>query len=94
MSGMPFGRGADPTDESLSNQGETKVTPATALTARIRAEFLEMPGLKLTLPQARRLWNVDEASCQQALATLAAEDFLYQTRSGAYVLLPSASGLR
>jgi hypothetical protein len=71
-----------------------QVTPATALTARIRAEFLEMPGLKLTLPQARRLWNVDEASCQQALATLAAEDFLYLTRSGAYVLLPSASGLR
>jgi hypothetical protein len=50
-----------------------------------------MPGLKLTLPQARRLWNVDEALCLQALRTLAAEDFLYQTRSGAYVLLPSAS---
>jgi hypothetical protein len=70
---------------------QKKVTPVMALTARIRAEFLEMPGLKLTLPQARRLWNVDEALCGQALDMLAAEGFLYQTRSGAYVLLPSVS---
>jgi DNA-binding IclR family transcriptional regulator len=67
------------------------VTPPKALTARIRAEFLEMPGLKLTLPQACRLWNVDDASCRHALATLAAEGFLTQTRSGAYVLMGAVS---
>jgi hypothetical protein len=29
------------------------------LETRIRAEFAEMPGLKLTLPQASRLFNVE-----------------------------------
>lgn len=29
-----------------------------ALTERIRGEFLEMPGLKLTTAQACRLWNL------------------------------------
>jgi len=33
------------------------------LVTRIQMEFLEMPGLRLTSPQARRLWNLDEASC-------------------------------
>lgn len=40
------------------------------LQARIRAEFSEMPGLKLTLAQATRLFNVDAARCQGALARL------------------------
>ena len=71
-----------------------KVTPVSALSMRIRAEFLEMPGLKLTLPQARRLWHLDETSCRHALTALAAEGFLYQTRTGAYVLMPSVSGVR
>ena len=31
------------------------------LAVRIRAEFAEMPGLKLTLPQASRLFNVSGA---------------------------------
>src|SRR5437867_4466585 len=32
------------------------------LLIRIRAEYREMPGLKLTLPQARRLWQLDPAT--------------------------------
>lgn len=27
---------------------------------RVRGEFLEMPGLRLTMPQARRLWGLEE----------------------------------
>ena len=30
---------------------------------RVQGEYLEMPGLRLTEAQARRLWNLDEASC-------------------------------
>ena len=30
---------------------------------RVQGEFLEMPGLRLTEPQARRLWGLDAASC-------------------------------
>ena len=38
------------------------MNPVPALTEtvrRVRAEFLEMPGLKLTVQQAQRLWGVD-----------------------------------
>lgn len=61
-----------------------------ALTARIRAEFTEMPGLKLTLAQASRLWNLNERVCREALDALIAEGFLYETPSGAFIALPSA----
>lgn len=61
------------------------------LVARIRAEFSEMPGLKLTIVQACRLWNVSEDACRDALGTLARERFLFETPSGAFVALPSAT---
>jgi hypothetical protein len=31
------------------------------LVRRIRAEFLEMPGLRLTLAEATRFWGIDPA---------------------------------
>ena len=34
-----------------------------ALVERARGEFLEMPGLRLTIPQAARLWGLDTDSC-------------------------------
>jgi DNA-binding IclR family transcriptional regulator len=37
---------------------------------RIHAEYQEMPGLKLTLAQASRLFNLEPARCAQALDTL------------------------
>lgn len=40
------------------------------LYARVEAEFREMPGLMLTLPQAARLFNLDAARCQQVLEAL------------------------
>ena len=40
------------------------------LHVRIRAEYNEMPGLRLTLAQAARLFNLEKASCQQALERL------------------------
>ena len=61
------------------------------LLARIRAEFSEMPGLKLTVVQACRLWSVSEGTCRDALDTLARERFLFETPSGAFVALPSAT---
>jgi hypothetical protein len=33
------------------------------LALRIRAEFLEMPGLRLTRSQAQRLWGLDAETC-------------------------------
>jgi hypothetical protein len=37
---------------------------------RVRAEFLEMPGLTLTLPQAARLFSLTPARCEQVLRAL------------------------
>jgi hypothetical protein len=54
------------------------------LLTRVRAEFREMPGLRLTLPQAARLWQVEPAVCGEVLQTLVAERFLLRTRSGSF----------
>jgi hypothetical protein len=52
---------------------------------RVKGEFLEMPGLRLTESQARRLWGLDEASCAALLHTLVEANFLFQTRGGAFM---------
>ena len=59
---------------------------------RIRGEFLEMPGLRLTAQQARRLWLLDERSCEAVLAALVQARFLVRTRDGAFVLHDGHSG--
>ncbi len=47
-------------------ESPTLKVPITPLLQRVRAEYLEMPGLKLTAPQARRLWGLDCATCDAA----------------------------
>jgi len=54
---------------------------------RIRAEFLEMPGMRLTLFQAKRLWGLDEQTCVQALEFLIADRFLDRRTDGTYTRL-------
>ena len=55
---------------------------------RIRTEYREMPGLRLTKPQVRRLWQLDATTCDTTLARLLDEHFLTRTRDGSYVLFP------
>jgi len=52
---------------------------------RIQAEYVEMPGLKLTAAQAQRLWGFDRESCDRWLACLVTSGFLARTRDGAFV---------
>jgi hypothetical protein len=40
------------------------------LELRVRGEFYEMPGLRLTLEQASRLFNVESAECAAVLDRL------------------------
>ncbi len=54
----------------------TAVTPETELLQRVRGEFLEMPGLRLTFQQARRLWGLDEETCGCLLDMLVVSGFL------------------
>jgi hypothetical protein len=40
------------------------------LYTRVQAEFREMPGLKLTLPQASRLFSIEPTRCERVLGAL------------------------
>ena len=40
------------------------------LFVRVRAEFREMPGLRLTLLQASRLFDIEPARCERILGAL------------------------
>ena len=44
--------------------------------SRIRADYLELPGLVLTAAQAARLWAIDHALAVDVLDELAASGFL------------------
>ena len=52
---------------------------------RVRADFLEMPGLRLTEAQARRLWALDADVCSAVLAELVASRFLTRSRNDSFV---------
>ena len=52
------------------------MSPTIPLMNRVRSEFLEMPGLRLRLDQAQRLWNMDRASCEALLSSLVEAKFL------------------
>jgi hypothetical protein len=52
---------------------------------RIQGEYVEMPGLRLTPAQARRLWGLERDVCDSLLGALVDAKFLSQTRDGAYV---------
>ena len=51
---------------------------------RAKAEFLEMPGLSLTLAQAARLWALDTTLCTAVIATLVETRFLVRTRDARF----------
>ena len=52
---------------------------------RVRGEYIEMPGLRLTTAQAQRLWGLDRAACDALLGALVDAKFLSKTRDGAFV---------
>lgn len=56
----------------------------------IRAGYLEMPGLRLTLPQARRFWGLDDRTTSCLLDALVAAHFLTMTGDGAFVRADAA----
>jgi hypothetical protein len=57
----------------------------TEVLQRVRAEFLEMPGLRLTRAQARRLWALDETLCDAILAALVDARFLVHSGNVAFM---------
>jgi hypothetical protein len=51
---------------------------------RAQAEFLEMPGLQLTVAQASKLWHFDSALCSAVLSRLVEQRFLVETRNHSF----------
>ena len=54
---------------------------------RLRAEFLEMPGLRLTLTQIHRFCGLERSVCSAALDALVNERFLCANADGTYARL-------
>jgi len=50
-----------------------------AVANRVCSEFLEMPGLELTMPQAVRLWNLGPDDCRNVVDSLVDAGFLRWT---------------
>lgn len=61
---------------------------------RIRAEFREMPGLKLTIAQASRLWQLDPRSSKAFLDTLVVDGMLRRNADGTYLVTSDLSAPR
>jgi len=58
--------------------------PNNTMLKRVRAEYLDMPGLRLTLAQAQRLCGLERALCKRMLDALVDERFLYVKSGGVY----------
>ena len=54
-----------------------------AIVRRVRNEFHEMPGLRLTPAQATRLWGLERETCRKVIDALVAAAFLRWTPAGA-----------
>lgn len=52
---------------------------------RMRAEFWEMPGLALSVPQAQRLWSLDKSVVERLFAELVASGDLRQLSDRRFV---------
>jgi Fic family protein len=50
----------------------------------IRAEFSEMPGMRLTIEQTRRLWGLTPEDANQVIEHLIKSGFLVRAKDGRY----------
>jgi hypothetical protein len=55
------------------------------LIQRVEAEFVEMPGLSVTLAQAQRLWGMDYATCIAVFRLLTDRGVVRRTPRGQYI---------
>jgi hypothetical protein len=60
-------------------------SPVEDVLRRIRSEYVEMPGLRLTVAQAGRIFGLDRLTCESVLEVLVEANFLRRARDGAFV---------
>jgi hypothetical protein len=63
----------------------TGQSPETVTVNRVRAEFQEMPDLRVTAWELQRLCAIDGAETHRILETLISDGFLHSTWDGHYV---------
>ena len=66
-----------------SAPSSVSLVPA-SLVDRVRGEYIEMPGLRLTLAQAQRLFGLDPVACALVLEALTRERFLCRGGDGRF----------
>lgn len=71
----------------MSETSAQAIIAADHMLCRIRGEYLEMPGLRLTDRQAQRLWGLDRHTCGRLLDSLVKSKFLRRTDDGMYARL-------
>jgi hypothetical protein len=54
------------------------------LLQRVRAEFEEFPGVKLTVKQAQRLFGIRQDVCERVLDSLVRDGFMRRNPDGCY----------
>jgi len=64
--------------------------PYRKLVQRLREEFEEIPGLRLTVREASRFWALDEVTCGQVLTELMTEGFLARSGDGRFQVYAAA----
>jgi hypothetical protein len=70
--------------DSLGPLYSSRPTAFAELLQRVKAEFMEMPGLTLTYDQAVKLWGCHPVVCREVLETLIQTRFLVRTRRAAF----------
>lgn len=65
-----------------------------AACARIQTEYIEMPALKLTVGQVRRLCGLRAEVCEAAIRVLVANGFLCRAANGALLRRNTSHRLR
>ena len=68
-----------------SGRGARMLTGVHDVLLRIRSEHVEMPGLRLFVAQAQRIFGLDRATCESVLDALVEAKFLRRARDGAFV---------
>jgi hypothetical protein len=61
---------------------------------RLRAEYLEMLGMKLRSEQVQRLCGIEQTMCKLVLDALVRANFLFLKSDGTYVRLTEGSSPR
>jgi len=86
----PSFRGGAPA--SVAVRSDLAIDSFEHLARRVRNEYLEMPGLSLTLGQAQRMWQLRRTECERLLGALVDSGFLARTPAGAFVRASGRGG--